>query len=602
MDKEPIFRGDLVYRKGRLAFAGNCSLTDDFLWFRPEALDRLAGARPWRLALDEVQRLELLGIECQLVISTAERNYELEGAGTLLLHRALRERMESMAHEHKSWRVHEDKRVIFEASMSLALPGGKPLQGEVSLTPKSFRFLPKSIRRPSEAVPDITIFIPDVHEVELRRDEAMLVLTTESSVLEVSGADAPILAEILRFLRSHQSRRLDTSLARRVRHYTEKEAAHGQLVVTSHRIRFVSEVDVLKEGGDSSDVELPAARVGGLYADPRTLTVRTPEGLHYFEMPEAGALVDQLAATWSHPTRAFVPALDAAGQFAERSDVQRLALTWSWVIEAELLQQPLLAGPVLLHIPGLRLERHILMLTHNAFLLLPVEGPTTEGGAIVFRNIGGLDPTAPELRRDRLEFQIGGRNVQLLPHGGAAFVSLFWDSIPRRIASAPEVVQKAQRKRSALTTYEDNRRESYRVSPVERYVGTMTVLAIPSQHVPEFEYDETPANGEEEEAVRRLIKAGDQLQYEMRDVSVEGMGVVMQEPLPTGAKVQVDLFDADSVFSIDAEVVNTRALPSKKYPFHSGLRVDEPEGDTRVRIQGLWTSLQRQRAARRAAP
>lgn len=601
MDNEPIFRGDFLYRKERLTWAGTCSLFEDFLWFRPEALDRLGGAQPWRLPVDEIQDFDLHGIECKLVLSSAERVFELEGAATVALHQALRQLFVQREHP-KTGRFPQgrEKRIFYHAELSLALPGGKPLSGEVSITPKALRFVPKALRRPAEAIPEITIYIADLQEVEWRREESVMLLRTETSVLEVAGAEVAALVEILRFLRGQQRRKLHTSTVHRVRWFNETKACYGQLVVTSHRLRFVSEADVNKEDGTSFDVELPAARVGGLYADPKTMTVRTPEGLHYFEMGEAAALVDQLAITWAAQSSPLDPRLDDFGQFADAADMQRLALTWSWVIEAELLNKPLLAGPVLLHIPGVRLERHFLLLTAQAFLLLPMEGPTTEGGAIVFRNIGGLDPSAPELRRDRLEFQVGGHNVQLMPRGGAAFVSLFWDSVPRRLAAVPASEQSTRRKRMALTEYDDNRRQSYRVSPVDRYIGTMTVLSLPEGHFPEFEYDTTiPQEANEE---RRIIRSGDQLQYEMRDVSVEGMGVVMQEPLPFGAKVQVDLFDAESIFSIHAEVVNTRPLPSKKYPFHSGLRVDEPEGATRVRIQGLWTSLQRQRAARRAAP
>ena len=601
MDKEAIFRGDFLYRRENVAWAGNCSLYDEYLWFRPDALDRLAGAHPWRLPLQEITDLDVAGRDCKLCLKTAERSFVLEGAPTLELHRVLRQALAQIENKNNALvPADRDARVFYHGELSLALAGGKPVTGEVALSPKSLRFVPRGGRRTGETNAEIVIYLADIQHFEFRRDESILFLQMETNELEVSGANTAVLAEVLNFLRSQRSQSLQSSLAHRVRWFTGEHASFGQLVITPRRIRFVSEDEALVDVGDGADVELPAGRISGLYADPKTLTVRSAAGFHYFEISEAATLLDQLAATWANQPNPLEPQLDDQGQFADEAAIQRLALTWSWVIEAELLNQPLVAGPVLLHIPGVRLERHFLLLTEQAFLLLPMEGPTTEGGAIVFRNIGGLDPSAPELRRDRLEFQIGGHNVQLLPRGGAAFVSLFWDSIPRRIASPPESEKVVRRKRRALTEYDDNRRESYRVSPVERHVGTITILALPEEHVSEFEYETLPP--EDADTTRRVLRVGDQLQYEMRDVSVEGMGVVMQEPLPSGATVEVDLFDNDSVFSVQAEVVNTRALASKKHPFHSGLRVEEPEGETRIRVQGLWTSMQRERAARRAAP
>ena len=601
MDNEPIFRGDFLYRNERMAWAGSCSLHEEYLWFRPEALDRLGGAQPWRIPLSEITDLSLMGRDCRLSISNQARSFVLEGAATLELHRALRTTLAQLQQKSTPLRpADRESRWFYQGELNLALAGGKPVLGEIAVSPKSIRFVPKTGRRGGETNAEIMIYLADVLRFEMRREESILTLHLDTHDLEVSGANATVLAEILQFLRSQRSQSLQSSVAYRVRWFTGERASFGQLVITPHRIRFVSEGEALVESGDGADVELPAGRISGLYADSKTLTVRTTAGFHYFEINEAASLLDQLATTWASQQNPLEPALDAKGQFAEEADVQRLALTWSWVIEAELMERPLVAGPVLLHIPGIRLERHFLMLTEQAFLLLPMAGPTTEGGAIVFRNIGGLDPSAPELRRDRLEFQIGGHKVQLLPRGGAAFVSLFWDSIPRKIASPPESAQAIRRKRRALTEYDDNRRESYRVSPVERHVGTITILALPEAHVAEFEYETLPPQDAETE--RRPLRVGDQLQYEMRDVSVEGMGVVMQEPLPSGALVEVDLFDQESAFSIQAEVVNTRALASKKYPFHSGLRVEEPEGETRIRVQGLWTAMQRERAARRASP
>lgn len=602
----PLAHGEFLYFHGHLAHAGRLWLSDEQIAFDPHELERIAGSLPWRVALSEVRRVEHLGMESILVVETGADTYRCQGAASLALYRRLLPLLvRQRAHDLELAPLPAAGRVLVHAPATRLRKGAIDVAGHLWMTPGRLRFVPVGVGRLVGAGAEFDLALADIATLERDAADDTLACHGSQQVYTVKSPAAAQVYALWQALRKRREADREEGACYAARYVLPQGAVSGQLVVAPHRWRFVA--DVLRSGTGNQalsaawDVEVECARAHALSAEPGALTVHLESGTRRFELLEAEQLLDALPTLWTRAPATGEAELDEAGIYRHAAALERLAVSWSWVIGVDVLAEPILAGPVILHLPERRLERHQLLLTSSAIVLLPDEGPSAERGAVVFRHLGGLDPRSPELRRSRIDLQIGAQRVSLHPRGGRAFVERFWDQLPAGLTSSNArggTAASADAASLPLPVSEqrvDNRRESYRVSPVEDRIGTLKVRVLPHEALPAT--GEPP--GEETSAPAPPLVEGQVLAYVLKDVSPEGMGVWLERALPLGTRVEVQLQEGAARFAVGALVVNCRSLGAAEPRVHCGLRLTEPEGALRQRIQSLWTQLQRQRVATR---
>lgn len=593
-----LAQGEFLHLQGHLAHAGRLLLSAEQLIFEPNELERIAGAISWHLPLSDIRRIEHLGVESVLVIEGEAGSHRYQGPASLSLYRRLLPLLVQLrVHDPQLAPLPSTGRVLVHAPATRIRRGAIDVAGHLWMTPGRLRFVPVGVGRLVGAGAEFDLAVSDIVAAHLDEVEGTIECQGTHDVHLVKSTAAGKIYALWQALKKTRVAEHLEGACYPARHGVSGGVTSGQLIVTSHRWRFIA--DTLRTGTDIRpvsadwDVEIDPGRAHALSAEPGHLTIHLEGAPRRFELLEAEQILDALPSHWARGPAPGGAALDEAGAYRDALDVERLALGWSWVIGADVLAEPILAGPVVLHLPERRLERHQLLLTSSAIVLLPDEGPGAERGAVVFRHLGGLDPASPELRRSRIDLQIGPQLVSLHPRGGRVFVERFWDQLPASLTSSrprPAAAAPAGATLHPASDLQiDNRRESYRVAPVHDREGTLQVRLLPHD----------AASGSEGPRGALLVAEGERLPYVLKDVSPEGMGVWLDLTLPVGTRVEVQLSEAAASFGVHAVVVNRRPVLGTPGRYHTGLRITEPEGALRQRVQTLWTQMQRQRVATR---
>lgn len=588
-ETQPLFRGEFLHRTGILARVGHLTLTEDELSFEHGRVDRLAGAKPWSVPIEQVKAVKVVGLDRAVVVKAADAEYKLSGGTTSLL----RDRLAALLAQRDGTaddkvRYEPGERVILYGPGVLFRPRWLDASGVAELTTSRFRFNPSFSARISGPNAALDLRIGDIVDVRLVGVRRVLEIELKNGVRRIGGPLASAFFVSILALREGG----DTSAVRTTVYagtIRNGALAHpGQMVVTQHRVRFVTTGMLDAMVGVKEDLDIALADIVRADAEDKTIVIRAGNDEHTFELDHADRCLDAIAPLVAAVPTAGEPALDERGAFAT-AELEQLITGWSEAIEPELLEEPRLATPVVVHTGGNRLHRRFLVQTKRAAFILPIRGPAGDKKRLtVIRYDEGLEPLGQDLNRNDLELKTTKRTLRLLTRTGNKLVKAFWDGVP-------EIGPREQPRGEKVlepTEAGSERREAYRVALPMTVMCRVTIMTLG---------DGVESSGKKPAKIHKSpveLKAKMTFEGRLCDISAHGLGMTMEVPIPAGSEVLVQSDVTDCKFKVLAKIVHHRAEGEDSPLFRHGVRVWDPDADSRARMQKAWAAYQRDELTR----
>jgi len=579
-EEELLGKGECSMMIGPLSVIGELTLTSHRVHFEPNRLNKLVGIKPITLKIDDVDKVEVVGIDRVINIATGDKTTKFMGKWAKTVHDRLQGQLSGTVDRRQTLDGFAlDERYIVQTTLDYSATAVVMVGGDVTVTAHHLRFTPSSLEKlmwrnllvevEIEAVEDLQLTGPRRLQFRVGEDTHRFAGASATRVYAAIGAAQEQLesgrprrdfvfevaaASMQRGVLTHpgllvQTRKGLTFLLGgsldalvgipSISHYLWDEVSHiglmpgGKIMLASGTEQVVFTITNLPDYETGflrgySQVEGASAQVLGLNDDPI---------LREEDRVTASEITAEFVATWG----ARLPDLSN----------QTLAL---W-------------GPALRVSRKVGCRRGHVAVFDEYILWLPEGGTATGLNPIVLpiaqlRRIELQDKSVPDLR-----LRAGVGELHVMPPTQQRFTEPFWELVGER---ASEITLRQRDAREAPSESPDvwNRRNTYRVGLPVRH------------HVP---------------LEMRIIGTGEAklLTGRMTNLSLGGIGFAAASALKVGTDILVTMPQGESRnTNFLATVIYSRQVGRRRLIF-SGLEFAQMSPLQQDELRRLWTACQR---------
>lgn len=556
---ETLFRGSCRSMRGPLAHVGTLEVTPLEVSFTPSMLDRLAGARSWRVSVAELESARLIDAE-NLYLEARGATHTVAGAilaeALAAVDLALRKNQRTRPVEPPG-----GEEVLFSSSVTVVASDGVPRDAELSVTRERVHIAHVGLHRLEAGV--VALDAPHRRLSDARFTGGAVTLEGPGATFELQLDEALELFLVLCGVDADRPLRSGAYRARRATFADGTTVATGYLALTRNQLLFKADDGELSRALDLVGLEtvrLTSGRTEGLVVQLAGAPVR-------FELEDPRGTYDELLLLMTHVEGQGDRPTNAEGRFDDEV-LDAVLADWAPQVKGRT------TGRVLVTTPGVFVDqrglarRGVLMLCEEGFAYFPhgVPAPGRAPIAIpteVLRPAGEDTPTT----QPSLEVPLRhGEVVRLFPRGGAAAVALLRGALLR-------LNSKRREKAEGLRT----RRRSYRAEPPAplsvRLLGIKRAGGVPV---------EGPGEAT------------------LLDVSMEGCRISVAHELRGVRSVELELPTTPTPTRLRADVVNHKPPnPLFGHGWAYGLCFSHTTAEQGSRVRELTMELQRRALARR---
>ena len=569
-----IGEGECMQMLGPLSVPGQLRLTTDRLTFTPNRFNRIFGLKASSVEFDDIDSVELVGIDRVLQISAGNETLKFHGKWARTIHERLTLTLNADSLEMKALM---NERILMQAAAEYYPSALVAVVGTVTVTTRSVRFEPRDLERLVYRSAELTIPVSDLVDVELRGPRKVALNTGDE--LRFASPEAPRLYATLHALVRHVASGDNSS-----EFYFDVCPAqyrgivlsrNGLLSVTNQGLQFVAKGTLGIKDGVSDIYDWLFDEVTGLRQDRSSnrLLVATESQTHTLVCTELDARGEAIVQKYADSDVGPLPFYVEKANISVADGAQSAwAILNNWAYRFPDLdeQKLLMFGPATLVSPRPGTRHGWCVLFEYSFIWLPRGGPDS-GINPVELDLGELlraDDENEEENEDEIRFRYRGRSVRLIASEGRLFTRPFWSVVEEQRAKIlglrPGVSAADARKASSAEP--DERRETYRTTLTHRR-RRETVIA----------HEDQSWTGE------------------LTNVSLHGCCVQLSESVESGLPVVITITENDGGKAVfHGHAIHCRQSASKQF-WLCGIKFDGVWEEQNA-IRSLWTRYQREEA------
>lgn len=567
-----LYEGPCRSMRGPLATVGRVEVRVGAIAFEPSRLDRIAGARSFVLAPNELTRI-ILRDDHLLELTAGDVSHTLEGKDVADLEHAIRRALVlDPKARAKRPTLAPSERVVLVVPARVTSERGLRC-GTLTVTSTRLYFAHAGIDKIEGGPVGFDVQLDQVRDVHFdAKRGAHVTLVVDQGELSVYEVVTPRSAAVFAVLCGLDERTALHQGGFRTHEATlvvGQERVRGLFAFTRHILRFEA------QGETRVPLELPLAELSRVERDGSRLVIRHALQRYGFEVEDGDRAFDELVRLLADLRPRGEPRADDVGCY-EQPTIERLVAAHGLQILGFTPGRFALGGPAVVVTAKEGARRGALLLADLGAVFLPF-GDGTEPRLIA--RIESLTARPPEDDPTHGGFdQRGsgaslGESFEVFPFGGSGFLERFRLRLKRLAEasrdSSADWGDYAQ-SQDAVAPTGLNRRSSYRVRPRESVRTSISPVS-------------SGLGGASEDAAQEA---------RLTDLSADGCHLVSDRPV-LAATVEVAIHGSVPPTNMLADVVYETRPSSLSPLFNYGLRFVKRNPEQERRLRELWMEYQR---------